>query len=285
MEENNDRVSPTAEELIQYIHEHPEKTLMVYAKTDVHSEKRFFIAENGRLLLDDRQLSNGFKQWGQAGRIRPPIEEWYEQGKIDISVTDIELIDVDENLMSFLHRHLSDRSLIGAEVGVWEAKGALRMFRFLDIEKLYLIDPYEENPDFQPWNHDLLKAARELAFDRLLPYEERIDWIYRKSEDALLDIKELLDFCYLDSAHCRSVVSLELPLAYSIVRDDGVLAGHDYSNCFFNSIARNYENIEVRSTVDAFVIERNLSPFYYSGTNLQWFLVKNGIYNPERETA
>ena len=269
-------LSENIEQLISRVIQNPQRCLCVYANEDISCEKDFFMRRNSRLLLDGIQLTAGIHQFGGLGMIHPPYGEWHTSGKIDLSLLDIDVEQVGVSFVEFLKNHYSDRPLVGAELGVYYGDNAIRMLENLNIKTLYLIDPYEDNPEFQPENHDLFRHVREVACERMAPYHSSIKWIYKKSMDAIHEIEELLDFCYVDSCHNRAVVSAELPIYYEIVKKNGVFGGHDYANRDRDGLG--VRNVEVHSCVDEFVIDNHISPFYYSYKALQWFIVKERVY-------
>lgn len=123
-------------------------------------------------------------------------------------------------------------SLVGAEIGVYRGTNALNMLQQLDIEKLYLIDPYKSYPNSSgrgKTKQEKLDKAREIAEEKLDPYNSKIEWLQYKSEEAFVFIPELsLDFLYIDGDHRGEIVAKELELYYPRIKYSGLISGDDY---------------------------------------------------------
>ena len=241
--------------------------------------KNFWIKAGTRMLLDDVHLDGEVFLPGM-GMINIPFNAWIRWGNlVDEGESSIEMMVHNGSLIGialepmFHHiwLHLENLSpyakgLRGAEVGVFEGANAEKILKALPIEKLYLIDSYDENPEYQLGNPDL-KAAKEFARARLAKYGDRVEWIYQSSKEALPWLTGRLDFCYHDSDHRRPCVTEELPLGYNAVKSGGVWGGHDYKNTHEGEC-------EVKSCVDEFFIDHKLSPLWYSPEMLNWWHVK-----------
>jgi len=118
---------------------------------------------------------------------------------------------------------LNKRDLVGAEIGVSSGENAFNIMENLDIKKLYLIDPYENYDQFQKQ-----EIHRESAHEKLDKYADKIVWLQKKSEDAILDIKEYLDFIYIDGEHRYEGIKKDIELYVPLVKKDGLVAGHDF---------------------------------------------------------
>jgi len=116
--------------------------------------------------------------------------------------------------------------LIGVEIGVAEGNNALSILRELPIKKLYLIDPYIDYIE----DGRLItkhKDSFSIAVEKLSKYEQAY-FIKKTSEDAVKDIKEPLDFVYIDGNHQYEYVKKDITLYYPLVKQGGILGGHDY---------------------------------------------------------
>ena len=162
-------------------------------------------------------------------------------------------------------------SLVGAEIGVLLGKNAESMLNTLNIEKLYLIDPYihyKENIHHIAQN---FPSALTRAIEKLFRFKDKIVWVKEMSADAVRRVPNNLDFVYIDGNHTYKYVKADLENYWPKIRKGGVLAGHDY---FLNSImirGKVVQAIEVKKAVDEFVKENNLD------LNLKapdWWVVK-----------
>jgi len=247
--------------------------------------KNFLIQPGSRMLLDDVHL-NGEVFLPGHGMTHISFTDWLSYGWFAVSEAPIEMKIYNESIafhrsgnfstklepmFHHIHEHIenltpSRSGFIGAEVGVWRGDNAEKILRALPIQKLFLIDTYDENPNYQYGNPDL-KEAKEFAKKRLEPYADKVEWMYEDSITALSKLRGMLDFCYHDSDHRRPCVQKELPIGYQAVMQGGVWGGHDYKNTLEGEC-------EVKSCVDEFFIDNNLSPLWYSSTMLNWWHIK-----------
>ena len=125
---------------------------------------------------------------------------------------------------------LEKENLIGIEIGVHGGNNAVWMLENLDIEKLYLIEPYEtypsNNPDQTPSGP--FPQAKEEAGKQLEPHKDKIKRIFKCSWDAIDHIPDgSLDFVYIDGDHREVAVSKDLKY-YRKLKLGGLLCGHDW---------------------------------------------------------
>ena len=126
---------------------------------------------------------------------------------------------MDKQFVEFAKDYFEGREVIGCEVGVWEAAHAERLLQTLNIKKLYLVDWYKV---------DIAKRKKPTAKKRMIPYEDRIQWIFKKSNVAAGDIMEELDFVYIDASHRYDPVRRDLNAYFPLITFGGLIAGHDY---------------------------------------------------------
>ena len=241
--------------------------------------KNFLIHAGNRMLLDNCHLNHDVFM-PRHGMTHIPFLEWIEKGWLQDegqSPTKMFVRDLDgleqqlEPMFAFIKRGWEDAQpigdMVGAEVGVFEGANAERILKALPIKKLYLIDSYGTTLSYQ-YNNPDLKAAQKKAHQRLQPWADKTEWMERDSHFALWMLRNHeLDFCYHDSDHRRPCVERELPLGYATVAVGGVWGGHDYKNTVEGEC-------EVKSCVDEFFIDHELSNLWYSSTKLNWWHVK-----------
>ena len=86
-------------------------------------------------------------------------------------------------------------NLIGVEIGVQYGVNSRWILGNLDIKLLYLVDPYK--PYMSVTNKSAGKETdevREIAKVYLCDFNDKIEWIYKKSWDAVDLIPDNLDF-------------------------------------------------------------------------------------------
>ena len=166
--------------------------------------------------------------------------------------------------------------LIIAEIGVWKGDNAQRLCEILDIEKMYLIDPYNKYEDWDfPHAHDNISQAEKEARKKLNDYEF-ITWLKDYSDDAAEKIEEELDYVYVDGNHSYDFVKSDLRNYYELLSDNGIIAGDDIH---FSGVAL---------AVSEFAVEHNLQP-HFEVSHPDWYFIKGKepdpsldyIYTPE----
>lgn len=124
---------------------------------------------------------------------------------------------------------IGKENLIGAEIGVARGRNAGDILRNLDIKRIYLIDPYKRYTAVKhigvPWD---IISLRSQAYQTLSQYNDKIVWIYEMSDVAYKHIKEKLDFVYIDANHTYEYAKSDVKIYREIVKDGGLVAGHDY---------------------------------------------------------
>ena len=127
------------------------------------------------------------------------------------------------------------QNLIGCEIGVDKGINSYNILNSLNIEKLYLIDPYY--PQSEEFNEDkerfyiagdILRPAYEQARNILNKFEDKIEWIIKPTEevDEIADFS--LDFVYIDGDHSYESVLKDISWAIDKVKDKGIIGGHDF---------------------------------------------------------
>lgn len=145
------------------------------------------------------------------------------------------------------------KSLIGVEIGVNRGAHAKTLLRKLNIDILYLIDPYENNILLQM--HGRAKLAK---------FTDKIIWGYLKSEDAIDSIPSGLDFVYIDGNHNYEYVKKDIELYYPKIRKGGIIGGHDY------------DQVSVARAIIEFAVKHNLIVNISHGHIIDWWMIKNG---------
>jgi len=163
------------------------------------------------------------------------------------------------------------KNLIGVEIGVYKGEHAESMLKELNIKKLYLIDPYESYAEnlnnFPMGEKNDLKDIEDEAYAKLIRYNNKIEWIIKKSSDAINDIKEKVDFVYIDGNHEYKYVKKDIEDYWKLVKEGGVLGGDD----FFNGMDNQHDG--VINAVIEFATKMNLQ-LHVEGRD--WWMYKIG---------
>lgn len=167
--------------------------------------------------------------------------------------------------VEFAKEHFHNKPISVAEVGVFKGNNALYMLENLNIEKLYLIDPYLKYPDYRkvsPLAYGRLDEAEEEAREKLKEYEDKIVWIKKFSDKAVNDLPNDLDFIYIDGNHSYEYVKQDMENYYPKVKENGILAGHDIASIRHKGVARAFAE---------FIIEKDKTPTI---SKTDWWVVK-----------
>ena len=130
------------------------------------------------------------------------------------------------------------KDVVGVEIGVGGGEHAYSLLKNLDIEHLYLIDPYELYEDYYEGkarygvDQRPLDSTEVEAKKLLKPYSDKITWIKKMSSDAIADIDEEMDFVYIDGNHDEKFVRDDIRNYFPLLKKSGVLGGHDFYNGF-----------------------------------------------------
>ncbi len=123
------------------------------------------------------------------------------------------------------------RKLVCIEVGVNKGVNALSILENLDVEKLFLIDPYKkyvENAKGYSQGREMGKKVFLIAKNKLKDFKDRIKFIKMSSKDAVKLFQDnSIDFIYIDANHDYKFVKEDIKLYYPKLRKFGIIAGHD----------------------------------------------------------
>jgi hypothetical protein len=159
----------------------------------------------------------------------------------------------------FLKNHFKNHSLVGAEIGTASGDNALSLLQELQIKKLFLIDPYI--PYVEGGRPLSFQETEQAARDKLSEFSQTV-WLHKTSSDAVKDVQEPLDFVYIDGNHSYEYVKQDIANYYPLVKQGGVIGGHDY-------IARH--DVGIYRAVTEFA--KNLSGGFYT-VFPDWWIVK-----------
>ena len=150
--------------------------------------------------------------------------------------------------------------LVGVEVGVDRAVNARKVLDLMDIEMLYLVDPY------MPYEHhrtlEQQREYKEQAKSYLSGYDDFINWLFYDSVSASIILKDFVfDFVYIDANHDYSNVLNDCVRWFPLVKDGGVLGGHDF----------NGSHLDLQEAVHDFCEDNDLRLFVKPD---DWWVVK-----------
>ncbi len=130
--------------------------------------------------------------------------------------------------MEYVKKELGDTSLRVAEIGIRNGANAVRLLS-LNVEKLYLIDPYLPYGDIKDnqQDQDSTKAGMIKRINKH-PKKDKVEFIFKPSIEAAKHIPDnSLDYVYIDGDHSYKAVKEDLDAWYPKVKKGRFLGGHD----------------------------------------------------------
>ena len=138
------------------------------------------------------------------------------------------------SFISYLNKRYA-HPLIGVEVGVKLGENASSMVNYLNLQKLYLVDPWlaYTNPSKEERrlgyiNQAIMEQWYSTVKNKFIQ-NSKVEIIRKSSSEAsnLFSLNSL-DFVYIDANH--NDVYSDCVFWYSKVKTGGVLCGHDWNN-------------------------------------------------------
>jgi len=145
------------------------------------------------------------------------------------------------------------KNLVGAEIGVSTGDNAFDMCVKLDIDRLYLIDPYV---GFAQWSQSKLDEHLRIAKSLLDNFRHKTIWLIDKSDKAVAAIDDdELDFVYIDGDHSKEGAYSDLELYWPKVKRGGLFCGDNFEVGYvidaLRKFAKKYgQHFEVDSNID-----------------------------------
>ncbi len=140
---------------------------------------------------------------------------------------------------------LCESPCCGAEIGVFKGGTTIFLANLPHVEKIYAIDPWENNPAYSDFEHlsreikksnDQGEAVVAESWEELYHYVCKIFVQYpnihilrEKSHNAIHRITEDLDFLFIDGNHEYEEVKRDITLWSQRIKPGGLIMGHDYS--------------------------------------------------------
>jgi predicted O-methyltransferase YrrM len=141
----------------------------------------------------------------------------------------LDLIHPPTRATTFYVKSQKKKNLCVVEIGTELGLNAITILQELSIQKLFLIDPYEDYVmanRLQKIGNDQMKEAAK----RLSKYKNKTIFIRKYSVEAINDVPDNIDFVYIDANHDYSYVKKDIELYYKKIKNGGVIGGHDFSS-------------------------------------------------------
>lgn len=145
------------------------------------------------------------------------------------------VIEFPRHATRFAINYFKHKEIVVVEIGTYQGFHAENLLKKLNIKKLYIIDPYEEYKDYLDsealQTQSRLSSVEIQAKNRLEKYSDKIVWLKSLSTEAIKSIREKVDMVYIDANHEYEYVKEDLKNYYKILKDGGIMSGHDIAAC------------------------------------------------------
>lgn len=161
----------------------------------------------------------------------------------------------------------------GAEIGVYTGRFSAHILSEWKGKCLYSVDPWRHQGrkmDVSDVQQDEQDKFRREAFDTLTPFGSRSRIFCDFSANVANRFSEkLFDFVYIDACHDYRSVWADLAAWYPLVKQHGIIAGHDYKD---SCVRKNL--VEVKRAVDNFFRTQEIV-FSTTEDNIpSWYVIK-----------
>lgn len=126
------------------------------------------------------------------------------------------------------------RNLVGVEIGVYLGHNSFNLCDCLSMQQLYLIDPYckyvQEGIEFDT------TPLEQKAHKRMKPFDDKLVWMRKYSEECHNDLPSNLDFIYIDGNHTYEYIKKDIELFYPKLKKGGIMGGDDFNASYLGVV-------------------------------------------------
>jgi len=143
----------------------------------------------------------------------------------------------------------SRKPKIGVLVGVGFGGHPETILQRTNVEILYGIDPYQHRDDYEdPFNlpQSEFEELYRFTLKRMERFGTRYQHIRKTSIEAAEEVRDDLDFTYIDGDHSYKAVLEDLSTWSAKIRNGGILGGHDYECPDFPGVKRAVDEFLLR---------------------------------------
>ena len=127
----------------------------------------------------------------------------------------------------FAKKHFKNKFITAIEIGTFKGENAKCILNNLNINKIYLIDPWEEYVDYkEDKTKKVLDNAYKITKNRLRNYEDKVEYLKDYFSNVVGKVPKV-DYVYIDGNHAYDYVLEDCRNYWNKVKDGGILAGHD----------------------------------------------------------
>ena len=128
--------------------------------------------------------------------------------------------------IKYIKENFNEKLIIGVEIGVERGRNSKNILKELNIEKLYLIDAWDNYKGIDGiWLN--MDGNYEYVLS-ILGNDKRVEIIKNHSNVVVNDFKNnSLDFVYIDANHKYEYAYQDINLWFPKVKEGGIIGGHD----------------------------------------------------------
>ena len=145
----------------------------------------------------------------------------------------------EKGLKDLIHDLPNDITM--AEIGSYHGESALLFLNSGKINKLYAIDT---------WIESIFKIAED-EFDKKLDGKNVVK--LKMTMNQAIQFLPKLDMVYIDGAHSYKLVKKDILASLKVIKKDGIIAGHDYSDQYKDRVVKAVD--EILGTPDKIYID------------------------------
>jgi hypothetical protein len=220
-------------------------------EADDYTSKNVFKIKNKKNKM--QKIKNILKKIGLFNIIKSIYLKFTNNPKKNIKKIYKEKETTWKNSYKFIPEVINKNNFkIGAEIGIAFGGHIENILKNTNIEKIYGIDPHQhidgyiDSMNLPQEEFDILNT---FVLKRLKKFGNRFVNIRNFSDKAVEDIKESLDFIYIDGDHSYKGVKKDLDIWFPKIKKGGIMSGHDYGHSSHQG---------VKKAVDEFFINKNL---------------------------
>lgn len=127
--------------------------------------------------------------------------------------------------IKFAKNWFNNKKIIACEVGVYRGYTSNFILKELNVNHLFLIDPFINDYNNAPEKSDAKEWEKDAH--RLDKRYNNLTWIKEFSNKGFKKISKRIDFCYIDGNHNYKYVKEDLENYWKLINKKGIMAGHD----------------------------------------------------------
>ena len=163
------------------------------------------------------------------------------------------------------------RHLIGVEIGVYRGDNAEQIINYLNVKKMYLVDPWKEyiNKDIsEVEDNQKIHDERYEFVKKRFQKNTKVEIIRKSSVDASkLFADNYFDFIYIDGDHSYEAVKMDLNHWHPKLKKYGVMCGDDFAHISGRGVIEAVQEFSFQKKLIIQTVGDGDRQFWYVKTN------------------